>query len=677
MEWATRRVVVVTLAACFTVSFSQTQYFEVLEYRDPTQCERMQCQSVRSPYCRDHQKGFYLKEKGCPEGQICTACEFGNTTHPTRCRCENPPFSIPVLYGQECNMGQVCTKGQGTCFRPCDTYLHITLCEETEHCRWNTTTYACERKPDPSPLVQWADIPSSNPLSQGAEILSMMGAALFPQGFEDFKKSADGYTLQGILLQDLIQLESMFLQLDQNNDGLLQSEEYAKLPNTLAALDAAALAQSSAVNAKRRLAPGVFDQALADFEGERRQLQGSSSTTTTTETGMTMVETTAPPSTTPFTPEAAPAAVAVRPEACGAMVPAKYYCSFDQSCKMDCKECGWKSATDSAFSMCVRPTALTCHADGGQEFCPTDQSCHPDGDCSKCVDRPVVDHASHLCLAVWWQPEPSNQWTNWVCRDRSKVGMPCTNDQDCIYGLKRCLGGQCQPLQPYNQNLTCATDVDCPHIGYYCPADPTGGENIYWVQYCRKQKQKDETCKEDRQCVPDTLCNTAEPQPRCRRYFSLPIGTPAKDDTLCSLGWRDRFNKCAPPAKSKEAGRSCDSDRDCITTDASGRTGRCRCKSWWDKDDSKYCEPVTGDYEKYWEKRRDYVYFRFTNCGSFWTEEECLRVFGAQATSLKLAMQCETQQLSGGPYLPPPDCNVVDPIKFPDYCAQAAGGQQR
>merc|ERR1712216_1009401 len=104
----------------------------------------------------------------------------------------------------------------------------------------------------------------------------MMGAALFPQGFEDFKKSADGYMLQGILLQDLIQLESMFLQLDQNNDGLLQSEEYAKLPNTLAALDAAALAQSSAVNANRRLAPGVFDQALAEFEGERRQLQASS-----------------------------------------------------------------------------------------------------------------------------------------------------------------------------------------------------------------------------------------------------------------------------------------------------------------------------------------------------------------------------------------------------------------
>lgn len=358
----------------------------------------------------------------------------------------------------------------------------------------------------------------------------------------------------------------------------------------------------------------------------------------------------------------------VRPEACGAMVPAKFFCSFDQSCKTDCKECGWKSATDAAFSMCVRPTALTCHADGKQEFCPTDQSCHPDGDCSKCVDRPIVDHASHLCLAVWWGAEPSTQWTNWVCRDRNKVGMPCRADQDCTYGLKRCLGGECLPLQPYNQNLTCVNDMDCPHIGHYCPADPTGGENVYWVQYCRTQKNKDETCKEDRECYPDTLCNTAEPQPRCRRYFSLDIGTPSKDDTLCSLGWRDRFGKCAPPAKSKEAGRSCDSDRDCTTTDNTGRTGQCRCKAWWDRDDSKYCEPVAGDYEGHWEKRRDYLFFRFQNCGNFWTEEECLRIFGDKGWKLKLDMLCETQKLSGGPYMPPADCNVVDIKKFPDWC---------
>jgi hypothetical protein len=155
----------------------------------------------------------------------------------------------------------------------------------------------------------------------------------------------------------------------------------------------------------------------------------------------------------------------------------------------------------------------------------------------------------------------------------------------------------------------------------------------------------------------------------------LAIGTPAKDDTLCELGWRDKFGKCAPPAKSKEAGRSCDSDSECVTTDATGRTGQCRCKAWWDRDDSKYCEPVAGDYEEHWKTRREYIFYRFQNCGSFWTEDECVRVFGAAALSKKLDMQCETQKLSGGPYLPPSDCNLADPERFPDYCNQAAAAR--
>lgn len=661
-----QHLLAVVVASCVWLSCAQTQYFEILEYRDPTQCERMQCQSVRSEYCRDHFRGFYLKEKGCPAGQICTQCEYGNTTHATKCKCENPPFSIPVLYGQECNLGQVCTEGEGMCFRPCDTFLHITLCEKTEHCRWNTTTYMCETKPQSASLVLWSDMPAGSPFAQAQQIISDMGAALFPQGFDDFAKSARGYKLQGMLLQDIIQMESMFLQLDQNNDGVLDAGEFSRLPATLAALDTAALAQKAAAakSSSRRLGDGVFERHLEMFEddiSDERELQmipnlasmESTSETTTTDPGV------------------APS-VAVRPEECGSMVPVKYFCSFDSSCKDDCKECGWKSATDSAFSQCVRPTAMTCHADGHQVFCPTDQSCHPEGDCSRCVDRPIVDHAQHLCLAVWWLDEPSTQWTNWVCRDRNKVGMPCRADQDCIYGMKRCLsagGGQeCQPLQPYNQNLTCETDFDCPHWGYYCPEDPTGGENIYWVQYCRTQKKHDETCKEDRQCVPDSLCNTAEPQIRCRRYFSLPIGTPSKSDDLCSFGWRDKHGKCAPPAKSKEAGRSCDRDSDCITTDSTGRSGRCRCKAWWDKDDSKYCEPVTGDYKDHWASRRDWISFRWGTCGNNWSEEECMKVYGQEATSRKLKMLCETQQLSGGPYLPPPDCNVVDMRKFPDYC---------
>eukprot|EP00913_Durusdinium_trenchii_P016995 g15980.t1 len=177
------------------------------------------------------------------------------------------------------------------------------------------------------------------------------------------------------------------------------------------------------------------------------------------------------------------------------------------------------------------------------------------------------------------------------------------------------------------------------------------------------------TCAEDRECEPGLRCNVGEPQPRCRKLFSLKIGALAAEDVFCEFGWRDRDGKCAPPAQSKQAGRSCDTDLDCETTDETGRTGSCTCKAWWDKDDPKYCKPVSGDFAKHQEALRDYLWFRASRCGTFWTEAECLRIFGNEAMRLKLAVECEEQQLSGGPYAPPEECRIVDSERFGDRCA--------
>jgi len=302
-------------------------------------------------------------------------------------------------------------------------------------------------------------------------------------------------------------------------------------------------------------------------------------------------------------------------------------------------------------------------------YCPADQLCYPPEKCgTSCIDRPIVDYALHMCVALWWAPEPLTQWTNWVCRPRNKVGMPCRNDQDCIFGLRRCLLGECQPFKPYTQN--CTHDHDCPHLGYYCPSDPTGGKSRYWVKYCRRQRAEGLSCAEDRECAPDLRCNVEEPQPRCRRLFSLEVGSLAAHDSLCMLGWRDRNNRCAPAARSKQRGRGCDSDSDCVTTDGTGRFGQCVCKSWWDRDDAKYCLPVAGDYDGHQEALRNYLSFRFRKCGSFWTEEECLDVFGQEAMVLKLEVECETQRLAGGPFLPPAECGIHDSDRFPDPCTQ-------
>jgi hypothetical protein len=477
--------------------------------------------------------------------------------------------------------------------------------------------------------MRWTLTEVGTVATQAAQIVDSTPAGAFPIGFATFRASTVGYRIHGVLLENITEPESMFLKLDTNRDGYLQPAEYSHLPTILGQLNTVVEEQQAAeqaAEAARRLSAGGL----------------------------------------------------VTPEICNAQQ--MFYCSFDVSCKADCTACGWKTATDRAFATCVIPSPPTCFADGEKVYCPSDELCHPSGDCSRCWDRPIVDHSQHLCLSLWWDPVPSQQWANWVCRFRNKVGMPCRHDQDCIHGMKRCLLGTCQPLQPYNPNQTCSTDLDCPHLNYYCPADPTGGNNTYWVSYCRRQLEEGLTCTEHKECLPDLRCNTEEPQPRCRRYFSLPLGTPAAEDVLCKYGWRDRDSKCAPPAKSKEAGRACDTDLDCVTTDQTGRRGQCVCKAWWADDDSKYCLPVAGDYSRHQEKLRNYIWFRVTNCGFHWTEDECLEVFGDQARKLKLEYECETQQLSRGPYLPPESCGIQDEGRFFDACAALAdmggGGNQ-
>lgn len=554
---------------------------------------------------------------------MCTNCAYGNSTVPAICHCENPSYGVKVGYGQNCGLGLECA--EGFCFRPCETFLHMTSCPNGpgDHCQWDSETKLCKDRPaavrdDDSMWVRSQDGKARPAEQEAGDIVDDTDSAVFPMAFDYFRMSALGYRVLGVLIDDLTSFRSIFFELDSNVDGYLQQNEYAKLPEVFGKLEV---------------------QARNASLTQRRRLQEHSA------------------------PE-----VAITPEVCNAKRPRQFYCSFDVSCKTDCRECGWKTATSRAFSACVRPSPEACFADAEKIFCESDQLCHEQGDCSNCADRPIVDFIQRKCIQLWWAERPLVQMKDWVCRDRNKVGMPCRADMDCVYGMKRCLLGVCQPFQPYNPNQTCVEDVDCPHLGFYCPRDPTGGSNRYWVQYCREQGSELMTCKADRECNPDMRCNTAESPHRCRRLFSLPIGAPSRLDELCSYGWRDMSWKCAPPAKSRRLGRSCDSAEDCSTTDMSGRTGECVCKSWWEKGDPKYCEPVSGDYTGHQEKLRNYLDFMSKKCGTFWSEHECLRVFGSQALKLKLEYECEKQKLVHGPFLPRADCEIIDQDRFPDSC---------
>lgn len=207
-------------------------------------------------------------------------------------------------------------------------------------------------------------------------------------------------------------------------------------------------------------------------------------------------------------------------------------------------------------------------------------------------------------------------------------------------------------------------------------ADPTGADP-FWIKYCRLALDEGRKCTEDLECQADLRCNTLEvPSPRCRKLFSLPLGHVAKHPYLCVSGWTNLNNVCTYPAKSKRVGASCESDGDCITTDPTGKTGRCYCKDWWDQGTSKYCLPVAGDFDNAMEKIRDWEFFKSQKCGSFWSEDECLSEFGSEARDLLYAIECEVQEVSRGPYLPPASCNIGegDAGQYVDYCSKLPGG---
>ncbi len=149
-----------------------------MPYRDPQQCERMECLDADADLCLDHLKGFYLKERGCEDSDsggkmVCTDCTYGHANtltaptdemkkyneHPnilanqyTSCKCEKTLFQRVANYNDRCDSKRACSVGE--CFRPCTLYLHVSTCPNGR-CMWNTTTDACQDAPDGGSTMFW------------------------------------------------------------------------------------------------------------------------------------------------------------------------------------------------------------------------------------------------------------------------------------------------------------------------------------------------------------------------------------------------------------------------------------------------------------------------------------------------------------------------------------------
>jgi hypothetical protein len=550
---------------------------------------------------------------------------------------------------------------------------------------WNKTDLTCVDVPKSAEKDLWSTLvpPDSEVIAGGMHVVRTISKTSFPMTFVDFERGAAGYMIGGITgypLHEIIAIDILFVQLDTDANGLLNQQEFKNLPVLLGDAEVEA-------NKRRAAEEGrMLAEARRLWENSSAARKLSDSPLAYQE-GMYLNDLLMP------NPEN-------EPKVCKAEN-GRVYCPLDMTCKPpnDCSTCGWKTAVDREQSLCVQPDAEACKKDGGKMYCPTDMTCHPPGDCRNCPSMTITDHAQHKCLEPWWEKEPRSTWTSWICKHRKKVGMKCTYDMDCLFGTRRCLptssGSEptCQSMQPYNPEHTCASDLDCPHVGYYCPSDPTFGEDPYFIKFCRKQFAAGQKCDEDRECEPGTVCNDVERPKTCRAYYSVPncpsssggrnCQSPgpegnccAKDPNLCISGWTDKYDQCAVSAQSKAVGRSCGRDEDCLTTDQTNKTGECTCKVWWDGGEPKYCLPVSGDLENSGEKMRDWLWFKKMKCGTFWSDEECVSEFGDDAKEKLQEVKCELQCLSNpaGPNLPPRACkSLLEQEKYMDQCEMFGG----
>lgn len=104
----------------------------------------------------------------------------------------------------------------------------------------------------------------------------------------------------------------------------------------------------------------------------------------------------------------------------------------------------------------------------------------------------VIKHFVVLCVwSCWAEWEVHHAFQKWVItatgdgtpfrihEGSTKIYAKSSRRRiSQFWGVEK-LGGA--PPSRYNANQTCESDFDCPHLGFYCPSDPTGGQNPYWV----------------------------------------------------------------------------------------------------------------------------------------------------------------------------------------------------
>ena len=609
---------------------------EILPFRPPNSCERNICLK-NADFCSEHLPGVYrYLGAWCGNGYTCSDCYVVPPYGAIRCVCEQPPFVTSAAYGQSCGLNAACTAGE--CYRPCSTFLFKSDCP-TDRCEWIVSSRACLDVSVKPSLSVWTvvapyDLGKPSEAQRGTLIVSATNdACLNVTDPGALKTASEGYFVRGqTRLSDIVSVDKLFLLLDRDTDGSITKDEFSHLPQVLTDIS-----NLVPVAANRRLDATSLVPPLTGADVEQCLTITDSS----------------PPSLV---------SACASPDLQGTICNAdgsKYYCLIDKTCKSSCSGCSWLNAEDMTSHRCIPASAQSCKA-MTKMYCASDKSCHAFNDCSACTNLVHADTQSYLCVAAWWGNTVSDDPSQWICRDRKSAAMTCRSDMDCIYGARKCVASVCEPISGGGSSL-CASNRDC-MVGFFCPSDPTGGQDPFYVQSCKPLREPGEVCSSNSDCVGTAGCENGT----CISFFSLPVGEAVSDPFLCTSGQVGRDRTCATPFKSLRVGQSCVTDDDCPSSDVAGFVAECRCVNWWDDGTTacRRCMPLVGDFDNRAESLRRYLYMRGVLCSPSWKQSECHRE-KTSVGELWKAYKCEEQKLFGGLTPVPEGCSDD---QFIDYC---------
>eukprot|EP01015_Nassula_variabilis_P019240 TRINITY_DN3225_c0_g1_i2.p1 TRINITY_DN3225_c0_g1~~TRINITY_DN3225_c0_g1_i2.p1 ORF type:complete len:292 (+),score=27.05 TRINITY_DN3225_c0_g1_i2:3-878(+) len=162
-------------------------------------------------------------------------------------------------------------------------------------------------------------------------------------------------------------------------------------------------------------------------------------------------------------------------------------------------------------------------------------------------------------------------------KDLIYPGEKCSQNSDCF--SKRCENGVCVGTQA-GENCTMHRDCD---VNLYCTDK----------LICEKQKEYNEPCKSDYDCVNNCACNLG----RCAYYYQFEDDIPADNPKTCASGYvKDK--KCKKGRISQYKGRPCDNDQDCALVDGDGNTiDYSECSCGYNGGGFTYCQLAEGDDE--------------------------------------------------------------------------------